>query len=441
MTEILEDKAACLLMVTMEKDEDIKFHTLSDFISAGETLGTRCFFGIMNGDTNYKFRKSNKIKEETSYYFFRYGILISKFTGKGTTESLIDFAMSRTGIPFKTFDDYAAAQDFIEAHENSVVLYTYAAKGKLFDAFNSIAARMRDNISFGLCPDEDLSLELDIEDLPSLVLYRSIDRAKLFYPENLEKSSVDDIISWINYNMKPAFLPFNVNNQKKYIGKQPVCLFFTPVDVEEKQKAFDFITKLAEQFKQDLTFVQIDAVTGNRFMTGLGFSKYADPAVCILNYKTKYPEKYLYDEEADWTFDAVSEFIMDFLDNKLKPAIKSSSLPSDNNGPVIEINANTLKQTIEQENDVLILYYESWDRIYSDFIPIYEELALKYQNRVIFTKINVAENDLIAGKRPKKTPSLILYNKENEAIIYKGNLSKQSLIDFLTDETDVISEL
>ena len=441
MTEILEDKAACLLLFSMEKDEDEKFHTLSDFISAGETLGTRCFFGIMNGDTNYKFRKSNKIKEEKSYYFFRYGILISKFTGKATTESLIDYAMSRTGIPFKTFDDFVTAQDFIESQENSVVLYTYSAKGKLFDNFNSIALRLRDNISFGLCPDEDLSLELDIEEIPSLVLYRSIDRAKLFYPENVEKSSIDDIISWINYNMKPAFLPFKLNNQKDYVGKQPVCLFFTPVDVEEKQKTFDFITKLANQFKQDLVFAQIDAVTGNRFMTGLGFSKYADPAVCILNYKTKYPEKYLYDEEADWTFEAVAGFIMDYLDGKLKPVIKSSSLPSDNQGPVIEINANTLKQTIEQKKDVLVLYYENWDRIYTEFLPLYQELAEKYHNKVIFTKINVAENDFVAGKRPKKTPSLILYNSDNEAIIYKKNLSKQSIIDFLTDETDVISEL
>ena len=440
MSEVLADKAACLLLVTTDTDDE-KFKTLSDFTSAAEILGTRCFFGIMNGERNYKFKKANKIKSEKSYFFFRYGILITQFTGKSTTEGLIDFAMSKTGIPFKTFDDYVTAQDFIEAHDCSVVLYTKSAKGKVFENFNSIAMTMRDNISFGFCPDEDISLELEIDDLPSLVLYRNQDRSKIFYPEDFAKSSVEDVISWIKYNVKPFFVPFNLKNQKDYIGKNPVCLFFTPVDVEQKQATFEFITKLAKQFNQDLIFAQIDAVTGNRFMTGLGFSKYADPAVCILDYKSNVPKRYLYDEEADWTFDSVAGFIMDFLDGKLTPVIKSSTLPNDNNGPLFEINANNMEETLQQQKDVLVLYYESWDRIYTDFLPLFEELANYYQDKIVFTKINVAENDLIFGKKPKKTPCLILYNRDNQALIYKGNLNKKSIINFLSDETDIISEL
>ena len=87
ITEVLSDKAACLVFVNYEKDPDEKFHALSDFISAGNTISTRCFFGIMDGTKNYKFTKSNNIKEERTFFFYRYGILISKFSGKPSTEN------------------------------------------------------------------------------------------------------------------------------------------------------------------------------------------------------------------------------------------------------------------------------------------------------------------------------------------------------------------
>jgi hypothetical protein len=40
--------------------------------------------------------------------------------------------MSRTGLPFLTFDDFSVAQDFIESHDGAVVLYMDQAGGSLF---------------------------------------------------------------------------------------------------------------------------------------------------------------------------------------------------------------------------------------------------------------------------------------------------------------------
>ena len=441
MSSLVSDKSACLILVISERDKDEKSRTLTDFISAGETLGSRCYFGIMNGERNYKFSKSNNIREECMYFFLRYGVVVSSVSGKKSSEFLIDYTMAKTGIPFKTFDDYIVAQNFIESNDNSLILFTTSLSGKIFENFRSLAYELRDNISFGICPDEDLSYEMDVDDLPCMVLYRNQDHAKIFYPDDIYNSKVDDIKSWAVYNMKPLFVPFKLNKQKTYIGKKPVILFFSPVNIEEKKKNYEFISKLAKQYGQDLEFTEIDAVTGNRFMTSLGFSRYADPAVAILEYKGKTPKKYLYDEEADWTHEAVSEFIMNFLDRKLKPLVKSSTLPEVNNGTIKEVNAYTLEETIEEEKDVLMLYYEPWDRVYNEFFPVIENISQTYKGKVIFAKINVAENDLIAGAKPKETPSLVLYTKENEAIKYKGNFKRNDIIAFLSDEADIINEL
>ncbi|EAY06107.1 hypothetical protein TVAG_349600 [Trichomonas vaginalis G3] len=438
LTESLQDKPACLLMVISEPDKDVRFHSISDFITAANTLGSRCFFAIMSGERNYKFTKSHSIKDEKAYFFFRYGILIHQFNGKTTTEGLVDFTMSKTGIPFTTFDDYVTAQDFIEGHENVLVLYSNSLKGKLFDKFNSIASQMRDNISFGLCPDEEIALELDIESSPALVLYRNADKQKIFYKDSLKDSTEKDISSWLTYNMKPMFHPFNINNQKSYIGGLPVALFFTPVDIDAKNEAFKFISKLAAQYSNDLYFAQIDAVTGNRFMQSLGFSRYADPCVAILHYQNKKPLKYLYDEEAEWSFEDVSNFFGEFLDGKLKPRIKKSKLPENDKGPVFEVNSDTLNETIR--NNTVILYYEPWDNVYNAFLKQFEEVAKEYLNRIKFTKINVAENDIFTGMRIKSTPAIVLYNK-GEKILFKGELTKKELINFLKDELDDFMDL
>ena len=441
MSSLVSEKPACLILLISERDKDEKLRTLTDFIAAGETLGTRCYFGIMNGERNYKFSKSNKIKEECTYFFLRHGTVVASVSGKKTSEFLIDYTMAKTGIPFKTFDDYIVAQNFIESNDNSLILFTNSLSGNIFENFRSIAFELRDNLSFGICPDEDLTYEMDINDFPCMILYRNQDHAKIKYPDDIYNSKVDDITSWLKYNLKPLFVPFQLNRQKVYIGRKPVILFFSPVNIEEKKKNYEFISKLAKQYSEDLEFTEIDAVKGNRFMTSLGFSRYADPAVAILEYKGKEPKKYLYDEEADWTYEAVSEFIMNFLDRKLKPLIKSSSLPEINNGSIIEVNAYTLEDTIEEYKDVLMLYYEPWDRVYNEFLPTMENISKTYQGRAIFAKINVAENDLIAGSKPKETPSLVLYTKENQAIKYKGNLKRNDIIAFLSDEASFINEL
>lgn len=438
LTESLQDKAACLLMVYSEPDKHDRFLTISKFVKASNVLGTRCFFAIMDGERNYKFTKSHSIKGEKAYFFFRYGILINKYTGASTSEALIDFVMSKTGIPFTTFDDLVTAQDFIEKHDNTLVLYTNSLKGKLFDTYNQAANQMRDNISLGLCPDEEISADLEIEDIPSLVLYRNADHQKIFYPDSLTKSTVQDIVSWVNYNTKPFFHPFNINNQKSYVGGKPVALFFTPVDIDAKKEAIQFIAKLAPLFGDDLYFAQIDAVTGNRFMQDIGFSRYADPCVAILKYETKKPLKYLYDEEAEWTIEDVSNFFGQYLDGKLKPRTKKSKLPENNNGPVFEVNADTLNETIHEKS--LVLYYEPWDHVYQTFLPHYENVSQNYLQRVKFTKINVAENDISVGASIKFTPCVVLYDK-GEKHIYKGELSRQGLTDFLHDELDDYMDL
>ena len=447
MSFAFEDIPAVFLFVTQGGEKHDQFRARSEFISAGSALGSRCYFAVMDGERNPRFVRQVNLIHTRGYFFFRYGKLVDRYWGKMRADAFVQYAMSRTGCPFTTFDDYPTAQDFIESNPIGVVLYIPEAGGRTFDRYNQLATNLRDNFTFGLCPDIDLAEELDVTTFPTLILYRQKDKARLIYPDNFDTATFTDIILWVTYNSKPKIDLFQIQNQITYKKGKPVILFFLPVRDDEKEKSLQVIQPLAETYGEDLNFTQIDAVTGNRFMTSLGFSKYADPACVILVYNEKM-SKYRYPEEGDFTFENISTFIISFLDHKLKPEIKNQELPENNTGPIIQLNSLTFEdEIIKPDKAALVLYYEPWDHIYGEFLSDYilmaEEFNNKSVNRIILSKINVAENDLIIGPDPKRTPVLYLFirNQKKVPIMYNGILKKNQIIDFLDDEIGIKSEL
>lgn len=303
-------------MIQQGLNSDERFRHRAEFLSAAPTLGTRCFFAVMDGDRNQKYVRQIGLKFNRGFYFFRFGKMTHIFNGPFTTTHYENFALSKTGLPFTSFEDYISAQDFIESTDNAIVLYLQHASGLLFEKFSTLSSQYRDNYSFGLCPDEYLADELGIDLIPSMVLYRSKDRARVFYPDSIESATSQDILAWLQYQKKPRFETFSLEDQRMYQKGKPVILFFVPVDDIQRETTLDLVSKLAIKYDEDLTFTQIDAVSGNRYMIDIGFSKYADPAVAIIEYKldVKY---HLYPEEADWSFDDLCRFIENFLDRRI----------------------------------------------------------------------------------------------------------------------------
>ncbi|KAH0791006.1 Protein disulfide-isomerase [Histomonas meleagridis] len=447
MSFAFEDLPAVFLLVQYGSDEDQKFRTRSDFLSAASSLGTRCYFAVMDGDRNQKTFKNTK--DSKSFYFFRYGKLVGRYTGSATTEGIVDFAMSRTGIPFVTFDDYSIAQDFIESNSGSVVLFLEKPEGPLFDKYYKFADVNRDNYSFGLCPDADIAYELGIETIPTLFLYRTSDHTKTEYIDDLDSATIEDLNRWLLYSMEPKYVTFEVQNQRQYYGKQ-ILLFFTPVEEEQRDESLKVVLQLSEQYNSRFLIAVIDAVTGNRFMTGLGFSRYADPSVSILVYnKNGQMKKYLYNEEDPFTVEDIGNFIELYKSHKLKPFIRSAKINDDDNvGTVKEVNAETFKENvINNKINVIVLYFEDWDRIYQQFLPQFEEVAeiFKKENKndIKFVKFNVAANDRVEGPDPNNTPAIYMFAEglKKKPIHYKGKLQKENLVKFICDELEINIEL
>lgn len=433
MTKLIKDYQTTFMLVLDTEEDFKKLRFFSDFLSISNTLNSRCNFAILDASRNFRTKKRFNIKDERTYLLFRNGNFTCKYEGKKTAEKIIDFIISKTGIPFKTFDDFVVAQEFIESNDYSVIFYSLSTKDKNFEKYNKLSLMLRDEFSFGFCPDEVIADELKIDKFPSLVFYKRSDGSVLFFDDDFSTTPVEDIRDWLIYNKRPSFTKFKVFDQDSYRGGKPVAVFFTPVDVKKQNKNHKLITELYTKFGNDILFTAIDAVTGSRFMVNIGFSKYADPAVAIIEFKRSETLKYLYDEEAEWNINALSEFFENYLDKKLKPYVKSYKLPLNQTGPIFETSSKSFKEDVyKYSGNVVVLYYEPWDRLYNEFLPVYNDIAGSFKS-FKFLKISVSENDLLQGPNPSKTPSLYLFlsGSKKKPIYYNDELKKDAFIEFL----------
>ncbi|EAX97090.1 hypothetical protein TVAG_086290 [Trichomonas vaginalis G3] len=445
----VKELPAFFLFIYQGGDKNEQYRAVRDFLATASGLGTRCYFGVLDGEKNRNIVRKLNLIYTRGYYFYRYGKRICNYYGSQTTGGFLNFVMSKTGMPFTTFDDYPSAQDVIEGNEVTVVLFIPKVGGPDFDKFTELSEILRDNFTFGLVADELLADDLNVSKFPTLKLYRNVDHAQATYNEDFSTASLIDITSWINYNSRPLINVFQINKQDDYIKKKPVIVFFVPVNEEPRAQIMPTIVKLSENFGEDLNFTQIDAVTGNRFMMDLGFSRYADPCVAILQYtgRNKFT-KNRFPEDADFIYEDISSWIIEYLDGKMKAEVKSSDVPQDYNGSIRFLSANNFKEeVIDPDVAVLVLYFEPWDQQFQRFKDIFTEIADEFMNksvkRVRLAALNVHANDIVYGPEPKRTPCLYLFNRgsKDKPELYTGKFNKEAVVDFLDDETGVRTEL
>jgi thioredoxin 1 len=65
---------------------------------------------------------------------------------------------------------------------------------------------------------------------------------------------------------------------------------------------------------------------------------------------------------------------------------------------ILNLNSDNFKEVIDNNEKVVVDFWASWCMPCRMVAPIFENLAKKYKNSIVFAKINVDENPEIAAK-------------------------------------------
>ena len=235
---------------------------------------------------------------------------------------------------------------------------------------------------------------------------------------------------------------------------KPAFIYFGRKGDLSWKKDIATIEKLAYNVENDLIFITTEIKDGYGKMISEKINLRSNELPCIMILVIKVSiSKYKY--EGNYEYSDLIKFIKKWEKGLINKYLISQEEPKHNKGNVFILVGNTFKrEVIENDDDVMVLFYNPLKNDNMRILKLYDEVAEKLisQNpELILAKIDMSENEIelfILHEFPviKFFPG---NKKYNSPIEYKGPKKVNDIISFIKKyafhpvklEDDIISEL
>ncbi|XP_061358782.1 protein disulfide isomerase-like 1-4 [Gastrolobium bilobum] len=326
-------------------------------------------------------------------YFFVDGVH-KPYTGHRTKDAIVTWIRKKIGpgvYNITTLDD---AERILTSESKVVLGFLDSLVGAESDEL-AAASKLEDNVNFyqTVIPDVAKLFHIDPNvKRPALVLLKKEEEKLNHFDGQFVKAAIVDFVS---SNKLPLVTTFTRESAplifESQIKKQ-LLLFVTSNDTEKFIPVFQEAAKI---FKGKLVFVHVEmdnedvgkpvadyfGITGNAPKV-LGFTGNDDG------------RKFLFDGEV--TVDKIKAFGKDFLEDKLKPFLKSDPVPESNDGDVKIVVGNNFDEIVlDESKDVLLEIYAPWCGHCQALEPTFNKLAkhLRSIESIVIAKMDGTTNE------------------------------------------------
>ena len=315
--------------------------------------------------------------------------------------------------------------------ENDVVLLYFGDNKNDIEEFIKVARNV-DDYPFAIVKSKDLINKYSQKD--TLILYKNYDEKKRELKEIKEKT----IEEFINKYSSPKLMKFDKKSANIIFEKnQSAIILFA----DEKSKNWSEYEKLMKNISDKLNYklktviTDIKEVIEAKLAEKIGIKDKDLPSIRIIDTSGKYMKKYKMEGEINEN--NILKFIKDWEEKRIKSYVKSGDEPKVNNEDVFIVVGNTFeKEVINNNKDVMVLFYSPWCYHCKALLPKYEEVAkkLKAKNpKLLLTKINAIENE-VESIGDYGFPKIKFYpgnKKDRPPIDYEGDKSVEDIIKFI----------
>jgi protein disulfide-isomerase A1 len=357
---------------------------------------------------------------------------IVPYTGQRKADAIVSY-MTKQSLPAVSDVTKASIDEFKTADKVVLVAYFAADDKASNETFTSVANGLRDSYLFGATSDAELAKAEGVKQ-PALVLYKSFDEGKDTHTEAFEKEAIE---SFIKVASTPLVGEVGPETYSGYMAAGIPLAYIFAEEQEERDSLAKELKPLAEKYKGKINFATIDAKAFGQHAGNLNLEVGKWPAFALQ--KTDKNQKYPYDQSKSITEKDVGAFVEDFLNDKVKPSVKSEPIPESNDGPVAVVVAHEYeKLVIDNDKDVLLEFYAPWCGHCKALAPKYEELGALYSSAELSKLVSVAKVDATANDVPDEIqgfPTIKLFpaGKKDSPIDYSGARTVEDLAAFIEE--------
>lgn len=332
-------------------------------------------------------------------------------------------------------------EEFKKADKVVIVAYLDDDDKASREVFTKVAEKLRDNYPFGASTDAALA-EAEGVKAPAIVLYKDFDEGKATFAEKFDAEAIE---KFAKTAATPLIGEVGPETYSDYMSAGIPLAYIFAETAEERKELSDKLKPIAEAHRGVINFGTIDAKAFGAHAGNLNLKTDKFPAFAIQEVTKN--QKFPFDQDKEITYEAIKEFVDDFVAGKIEPSIKSEPIPEKQEGPVTVVVAKNYNDIVlDDTKDVLIEFYAPWCGHCKALAPKYEELGSLYAKSEFKDKVVIAKVDATANDVPDDIhgfPTIKLYpaGAKDKPVTYSGSRTVADMIKFVAENGKYKAEI
>ena len=386
--------------------------------------------------------RNNKLMEQFNFtYFPSFKIYENgKIYDLNRARTSQDFISAMRKITFpntKYLIDYLETKLFINTNNVTIIFFGKNTTEE-FNNFVKISKKF-ENFDFANTDNERVIKKFDVPE-NSIILFKK-EKNKKYFSKLLDDL---ELYNFINLNGNEKIMKFNNLTAEKVFRKNKKAIFLFLTNNEESQNVYKLFNEtISEKYIGKYQVVVSYNVTNEEknLAEFIGVYESNTPKIVVVDC-TSNIKKYLFkDEINEINFE---NFIKNIENQNVSRYYKSENIQiNKNKGKFVVVSKNFKEIVLNDEKDVLILFYSSKCKFSKEIRIIFNELGLKLKEN---DKITIAEMDITKNDYEdliiNSFPTIYIYpaGKKNKPIKYMGDRSLEDFCDFLIEEATYKNE-
>ena len=360
--------------------------------------------------------------------FFKKGVAMD-YTGGRKEAEVLNWVRKKSGPatrPLKTLEELEKFKT-----DNTVCIVYFGTNEEEKKIFEAVASK-DDDYQFAYVEDKEVAEKAN-EKMGFAVLYKKFDEKR----DEISGFKEKELSDFVAVKSQKRVSTFDDKTTQIVFGEnQPTICYFGEKGEkwDEAEKLLEKIADKAIEKKLKVTMTEIKEGMGKRIADYIGVKKADLPSIRIIDTR-KEMKKYIMEKEINEQ--NILEFMEGWVKGTLKRHLKTQEEPKENKGPILEVVGKTFqREVIENDKDVMLVFYAPWCGHCKKLLPEYEKAAnkLKEKNpKVVLAKMDATENE-VESVEVTGFPTIKFYpgnKKDARPKDYSGERTMDGIIKYL----------